>query len=35
MSKFYDFKLKKNSGEDFDLSVFKGKVVLVVNSATN
>ena len=35
MSKFYEFKLKKNDGEDIDLSVFKGKVVLVVNSATN
>lgn len=34
MSKFYDFKLKKNDGEDFDLSTFKDKVVLVVNSAT-
>ena len=35
MSKFYEFKLKKNDGEDIDLSVFKGKVVLVVNGATN
>ncbi len=31
---FYDFTLKDGSGNDFDLSAFKGKVVLVVNTAT-
>ena len=29
----YDFKVKKN-GEDVSLSVFKGKVLLIVNTAT-
>ena len=31
---FYDYKVKKRTGEDFDLSEFKGKVVMVVNTAT-
>ncbi len=30
----YDFKVKDQRGEDFDLSVYKGKVLLVVNTAT-
>ena len=35
MSKFYDFVVTKNNGQELSLDVFKGKVVLVVNSATN
>ena len=31
---FYDYKVKTRKGEDFDLSSLKGKVVLVVNTAT-
>ena len=31
---FYDFTVKTRKGEDFPLSNFKGKVVLVVNTAT-
>ena len=31
---FYDFKVKKRDGGEFDLSELKGKVVLVVNTAT-
>ena len=30
----YDFKVKTRSGEDFSLSSLKGKVLLVVNTAT-
>ena len=30
----YDLKVKKRDGEDFDLSTLKGKVSLVVNTAT-
>lgn len=30
----YDLKVKKRNGEDFDLSSLKGKVSLVVNTAT-
>ena len=30
----YDLKVKKRNGEDFDLSTLKGKVLLVVNTAT-
>ena len=30
----YDLKVKKRNGEDFDLSTMKGKVSLVVNTAT-
>jgi len=31
---FYDYKVKKRNGEELDLSDLKGKVVLVVNTAT-
>lgn len=31
---FYDFKVKKRRGEDFDLASLRGKVVLIVNTAT-
>lgn len=31
---FYSFKVNKPSGEEVDLSQYKGKVVLVVNTAT-
>lgn len=34
MSKFYDFKVKDNKGADFDFAELKGKVVLVVNTAS-
>ena len=30
----FDFTVKKQSGEDFALSEYKGKVLLVVNTAT-
>lgn len=30
----YDFKVKTRKGEDFDLSNFKGKAMLIVNTAT-
>lgn len=30
----YDFKVKTRNGEDYDLSKLKGKVVIVVNTAT-
>ncbi|MFV0424611.1 MAG: glutathione peroxidase [Bacilli bacterium] len=30
----YDFKVKDVNGEDFDLSAYKGKVLLIVNTAT-
>lgn len=30
----YDLKVKTRKGEEFDLSIFKGKVSLVVNTAT-
>ena len=30
----YDFKVKTRKGEEFDLSELKGKVVLIVNTAT-
>jgi cytochrome oxidase Cu insertion factor (SCO1/SenC/PrrC family) len=35
MSKFYEFKMKDNKGNDFDFANLKGKVVLIVNSATS
>ena len=31
---FYDYKVKTRKGEDFDLATLKGKVVLIVNTAT-
>ena len=31
---FYDFTVKTRTGEDFSLENFRGKVVLVVNTAT-
>lgn len=31
---FYDFKIKDISGKDFDLSQYKGKKVLLVNTAS-
>ena len=34
MSKIYDFKVKTRDGKDLDLSKFKGKVLLIVNTAT-
>ena len=34
MSEFYSFKLTENNGNEYDLSKLKGKVVLVVNTAT-
>ncbi|MBQ7802847.1 glutathione peroxidase [Candidatus Saccharibacteria bacterium] len=34
MSKFYEFKVKNRKGEEISLAEFKGKVVLVVNTAT-
>lgn len=30
----YDFKVKKNNGEEISLSEYKGKVLLIVNTAT-
>lgn len=30
----YDFKVKDQKGEDFSLSAYKGKVLLIVNTAT-
>ena len=30
----YDYVVKKRNGEDFSLSVYKGKVMLIVNTAT-
>ena len=30
----YDFKVKTQKGEDFDLSEYRGKVLLIVNTAT-
>ena len=30
----YDLKVKKRNGEDFELSDLKGKVLLIVNTAT-
>lgn len=30
----YDYKVKKSNGEDLDLSTLKGKVIMVVNTAT-
>ena len=30
----YDFKIKKSDGEDLNLSDYKGKVIMVVNTAT-
>ena len=32
--KIYDFTVKKRDGSELDLSELKGKVVLVVNTAT-
>ena len=34
MSKFYDFKMTDINGNEFDFSTLKGKVVLIVNTAT-
>ena len=34
MSEFYNFKLTENNGKEFDLANLKGKVVLIVNTAT-
>lgn len=34
MSSIYDFKLTKRNGEEFSLSEYKGKVIIVVNTAT-
>lgn len=33
-SKFYDFRIENGNGETVDLGTFRGKVVLVVNTAT-
>lgn len=30
----YDFKVLNNKGEEVDLSIYKGKVLLIINSAT-
>lgn len=30
----YDFKVKTRNGDDFSLTIFKGKVMLIVNTAT-
>ena len=30
----YDYRVKKSNGEDLDLSTLKGKVIMVVNTAT-
>ena len=34
MSQIYDFKVKNRKGEDVSLEIFKGKVLLIVNTAT-
>lgn len=34
MPNLYDFTIKKQDGSDYSLSDLKGKVVLVVNTAT-
>ncbi|MBR2830791.1 glutathione peroxidase [Candidatus Saccharibacteria bacterium] len=34
MAKIYDFKVKKRGGEELDLADLKGKVLLIVNTAT-
>lgn len=34
MARIYDFKVKKRDGSELDLSALKGKVLLVVNTAT-
>ena len=34
MASIYDFKLKNRKGEEVDLSDYKGKVLLIVNTAT-
>ena len=34
MSEFYNFKLTENNGKEYDLANLKGKVVLIVNTAT-
>lgn len=34
MASIYDYKVKKRDGERFDLAELKGKVVLIVNTAT-
>ena len=31
---FYDYKVKKRNGEELDLATLKGKVIIVVNTAT-
>lgn len=35
MSNIYDFKVKKNDGNDLELSEYKGKVLLIVNTASD
>ena len=34
MASIYDFKVKKRDGSEFDLSSLKGKVLIIVNTAT-
>ena len=34
MASIYDYKVKKRDGKGLDLSDLKGKVVLIVNTAT-
>lgn len=34
MASIYDFKVKNRKGEDVDLAEYKGKVLLIVNTAT-
>ena len=34
MSKIYDFKVKDNRGQEVQLDEYKGKVILIVNTAT-
>ncbi len=34
MASIYDYKVKKRDGSDFDLKSLKGKIILVVNTAT-
>lgn len=34
MATIYDFKTRSNRGQDFDLAQFKGKVLMIVNTAS-
>ena len=34
MASIYDYKVKKRDGEELDLATLKGKVLLIVNTAT-